>query len=59
MLWSALLMCFSHYLEDTIFHGTIYAWLVGIPLITFATYKKETYLYDLLLMNINKAEDPN
>ncbi|CAD8125808.1 unnamed protein product [Paramecium sonneborni] len=59
MLWSALLMCFSYYLEDTIFHGTIYAWFVGIPLITFAVYKKEKYQYDLLLMNINKAEDPN
>ncbi|CAK68569.1 unnamed protein product (macronuclear) [Paramecium tetraurelia] len=59
MLWSAIMMCFSNYLENTIFHGTIYAWLVGIPLIIFAIYKKEKYLYDLLLMNINKTEDPN
>ncbi|CAD8213536.1 unnamed protein product [Paramecium octaurelia] len=59
MLWSALLICFSHYLEDIIFHGTIYAWLIGLPLIAFATSKKEKYLYDLLLMNINKTEDPN
>lgn len=59
MLWSALLMCLSNYLEDTIFHGIIYSWLVGIPLIVFAVYKKENYLYDLLLMNINKTDDSN
>lgn len=54
MLWSALMFCFSYYLEEKIFHGTIYAWIVGIPLIAFAVYKKDRYNYDLLLMNLNK-----
>ncbi|CAK82690.1 unnamed protein product (macronuclear) [Paramecium tetraurelia] len=59
ILWSALLLCFSNYLEDNIFHGTIYAWLVGLPLLALAVFKKQKYHYDLLLMNISKVDDPN
>lgn len=56
-MWSALLLCFSKYLEENIFHGTVYAWLVGLPLMAIAVYNKQKYDYDLLLLNINKVED--
>lgn len=44
-------MLYAHYLEETIFHGIVYAWLIGIPLMAIAVYKKDKYDYDLLLLN--------
>lgn len=31
--WSCLMLIFSKILEEIIFRGTIYAWLLGIPLL--------------------------
>ncbi|CAD8157654.1 unnamed protein product [Paramecium octaurelia] len=58
-MWGATLLCFSKFLEGVLFFGTIYAWLVGLPLMMIGILKSEKMHLDLLLLNLNKVQDPD
>ena len=58
-LWGVTLICFAKFLEGVLFFGTIYAWLAGVPLMIAAIIKSEKLHYDLLLLNLNKVQDPD
>jgi hypothetical protein len=57
-LWAAILLCSSLFLEGIIIHGTIYAWISGIPLIILIVGRSEKYKYSLLLMDVNTETNP-
>lgn len=54
-MWTVLLLTFSKFLEGILFFGTIYAWIVGVPLLVLTVLRSEKYHFDLLLMNVNKV----
>ncbi|CAD8162069.1 unnamed protein product [Paramecium octaurelia] len=58
-LWGVILICFAKFLEGVLFIGTVYAWLAGVPLMIAAIIKSEKLHYDLLLLNLNKVQDPD
>ncbi|CAD8209105.1 unnamed protein product [Paramecium pentaurelia] len=58
-LWGVILICFAKFLEGVLFIGTVYAWIAGLPLMIAAIIKSEKLHYDLLLLNLNKVQDPD
>ncbi|CAD8126295.1 unnamed protein product [Paramecium sonneborni] len=58
-LWGVFLICFAKFLEGILFQGTIYAWIAGIPLMIIAIIKSDKLHYDLILLNLNKVQNPN
>ncbi|CAD8125809.1 unnamed protein product [Paramecium sonneborni] len=58
-LWGVILICFAKFLEGILFQGTIYAWIAGVPLMIAAIIKSDKLHYDLLLLNLNKVQDPD
>ncbi|CAD8203560.1 unnamed protein product [Paramecium pentaurelia] len=58
-MWGATLLCFAKFLEGVLFFGTVYAWLAGLPLMLIAIIRSEKMHYDLLLLNLNKVQDPD
>ncbi|CAD8075781.1 unnamed protein product [Paramecium primaurelia] len=58
-MWGATLLCFAKFLEGVLFFGTVYAWLAGLPLMLIAIIRSEKLHYDLLLLNLNKVQDPD
>jgi hypothetical protein len=58
-MWGVTLLCFAKFLEGVLFYGTVYAWLAGLPLMIIAIIRSEKMHYDLLLLNLNKVQDPD
>lgn len=53
--WSCLMLIFSKILEEIIFRGTIYAWLLGIPLLIIIVIQNPEERLDLLMLDTTKA----
>ncbi|CAD8074133.1 unnamed protein product [Paramecium primaurelia] len=49
--WTCIMLAFSKILEDVIFRGTIYAWLLGIPLLIIIVIQNPEERIDLLLLD--------
>jgi hypothetical protein len=49
------MLVFSKILEDVIFRGTIYAWLLGIPLLIIIVIQNPEERIDLLLLDNSKG----
>jgi len=49
------MLAFSRILEDIIFKGTIYAWLLGIPLLSLIILQSPEERHDLLMIDPQKA----
>lgn len=58
-MWGVTLLCFAKFLEGVLFFGTVYAWLAGLPLMMIAIIRSDKMHYDLLLLNLNKVQDPD
>lgn len=53
--WTCIMLVFSKILEDVIFRGTIYAWLLGIPLLIIIVIQNPEERIDLLLLDNSKG----
>lgn len=53
--WTCIMLAFSKILEDVIFRGTIYAWLLGIPLLIIIVIQNPEERVDLLLADNSKV----
>lgn len=53
--WTCIMLVFSKILEDVIFRGTIYAWLLGIPLLVIIVIQNPEERIDLLLLDNTKG----
>ena len=53
-LWTAIMLCFSKFMEGTLFEGCIMAWILGIPFIVMIVLTNRDHRIDLLLINVNK-----
>lgn len=54
-IWTAIMLTFSKLLEGIIFKGTIYAWLLGIPLLVLIVVQNPEERYDLMMQDPQKA----
>ena len=52
-LWTALMLTFSKFMENTLFEGSLMAWLTGIPFIIVILLSKRDYFCQTLLINLN------
>jgi len=57
-LWTALMLVFAKVLEGVLFEGSVIAWLIGLPFITYIMYIRKDHRINLLLININKFKSP-
>lgn len=55
-LWTAIMLCFSKFMEGTLFEGSIVAWMIGIPFIILIVITNRDQRVDLLLINVNKFQ---
>ena len=55
-LWTAVMLAFSKVMENTLFEGSIIAWMIGIPFIILIIITNRDHRIDLLLINVNKFQ---
>jgi len=53
-LWTAVMLVFAKIMENTLFEGSIIAWLLGIPFVILIILTNRDHRIDLLLINVNK-----
>ena len=53
-LWTAIMLWFAKVMENTLFEGSIIAWLIGCPFIILIIFTNRDHRIDLLLVNVNK-----
>jgi hypothetical protein len=53
-LWTAIMLTFSKFMENTLFEGSLIAWIIGIPFIILIVLTNRDHRIDLLLINVNK-----
>jgi PAS domain S-box-containing protein len=56
-LWTAMMLVFSKIMENTLFEGSIIAWMIGIPFIVLIVLTNRDHRIDLLLINVNKFQN--
>lgn len=56
-LWTAMMLVFSKIMENTLFEGSIIAWMIGIPFIVLIVITNRDHRIDLLLINVNKFQN--
>jgi len=56
-LWTAVMVVFSRIMENTLFEGSIIAWLLGIPFVVLIILTNRDNRIDLLLINVNKFQN--
>ena len=56
-LWTAIMLSFSKIMENTLFEGSIIAWMIGIPFIILIVISDKDHRIDLLLINVNKFQN--
>jgi len=57
-LWSAGMLVFAKIMEETLFEGSIIAWLIGIPFVVLIIITNRDHRIELLLINVNKMQSP-
>ena len=55
-LWTSAMVVFSRIMENTLFEGSVIAWLLGIPFIVLVILTNKDHRIDLLLINPNKFQ---
>jgi len=55
-LWTAVMLVFAKIMENTLFEGSIIAWLLGIPFVVLIILTNRDHRVDLLLINVNKFQ---
>jgi len=55
-LWTAVMLVFAKVMENTLFEGSIIAWLLGIPFVILIILTSRDHRIDLLLINVNKFQ---